>query len=675
MYNRFLQPVWSLLALTLMMISACGDGPSSGNSAKMRYEDYPVYEGPGLGLTYTPAASSFMLWSPPAEEARVLLYAAGLGGEPTKTIKMSKGELGEWAATAAGDIKGQYYAFQVKIAGKWLEAVPDPYAKAVGVNGKRAQVVDLNETNPEGWESDKRPPLSDPNAIVLYELHVRDLSIHPKSGIQNKGKYLGLTETGTRNEAGLATGIDHLKELGITHLHLLPVFDYMSVDETKLDQAQYNWGYDPQNYNVPEGSYSSNPHDGAVRIREFKQMVKALHDNGIRVVMDVVYNHTGATEASLFNQLVPGYYYRQNAEGGWSDAASCGNETASERPMVRKFMLESMKYWVEEYHIDGFRVDLMGIHDIETMNLISQELHRIEPSIFIYGEGWTAGGSPLPDSLRALKANTHKLDRIAAFSDNIRDAIKGHVFTHDDTGFASGKPGMKETVKFGIVASTQHPQVRYDSVLWLNPPQAWAAQPYQTITYVSCHDNHTLWDRLANSQPDASEAERIRMHKLAGAMVLTSQGVSFLHAGVEMLRTKKGAENSFNQPDSINQIDWSRKTKYQAVFEYFRGLVSLRKNHPAFRMKTTADIQQNLVFLDQPDPLLLAYKINAAAVGDSWSEVLVVLNGHTQATTIDIPAGPWTVVVNDQRVDETGIAKLNTTKLSVPASTAMVLVK
>lgn len=663
-----------LLTAAVLTYSCRTDTPTQ-KEGPMRFEDYPVYQGSGLGLTYTPAASSFMLWSPVADSARVLLYEKGEGGDPLRTLTMTRAEGGVWATTVGEDVKGLYYAFQTYIGGRWMLPVPDPYAKATGVNGKRAQVVDMSTTNPPGWENDRRPPLSDPNAIVIYELHVRDMSIHSSSGIRNKGKYLGLAETGTRNPQGLATGLDHLKELGITHVHLLPVFDFMSIDESKLHQPQFNWGYDPQNYNVPEGSYSSDPYDGAVRIREFKQLVKTLHDNGIRVVMDVVYNHTGATEESLFNQLVPGYYYRQNAEGGWSNAAACGNETASERPMMRKFMLESMRYWVEEYHIDGFRVDLMGIHDIETMNLISKELHRIEPSIFIYGEGWTAGSSPLPDSLRALKANTYRLDRIAAFSDNIRDAIKGHVFTHDDTGFATGKPGMKETLKFGVVASVMHPQVRYDSVAWLDPARAWAAQPSQTITYVSCHDNHTLWDRLLNSTADATEAERIRMHKLAGAIVLTSQGVSFLHAGVDMLRTKQGVENSFNQPDSINQLDWNRKTKYKDVFDYFRGLIALRKNHPAFRMTEAKQIQQHLRFLDHSDPLVLAYTIDAAAVGDSWKQVLVVYNGNRHVVTIDVPAASWRIVANDKTINENGISQHRGGRLTVPASSAMVLVQ
>lgn len=665
----------ALVFTVCLLVNSCQTDTSAEKEGPMRFEDYPVYQGSGLGLTYTPAASSFMLWSPVADSVRVLLYEKGEGGDPLRALTMTRAEAGVWATTIGEDVKGLFYAFQTYIDGRWMMPVPDPYAKATGVNGKRAQVVDMSTTNPPGWENDRRPPLSDPNAIVVYELHLRDMSIHSSSGIQNKGKYLGLAETGTRNPQGLATGLDHLKELGVTHVHLLPVFDFMSIDESRLSQPQFNWGYDPQNYNVPEGSYSSDPYDGAVRIREFKQLIKTLHDNGIRVVMDVVYNHTGATEESLFNQLVPGYYYRQNAEGGWSNASACGNETASERPMMRKFMLESMRYWVEEYHIDGFRVDLMGIHDIETMNLISKELHRIEPGIFIYGEGWTANGSPLPDSLRALKANTYRLDRIAAFSDNIRDAIKGHVFTHDDTGFASGKPGMKETLKFGVVASIMHPQVRYDSVAWLDPARAWAAQPSQTVTYVSCHDNHTLWDRLLNSRADATEAERIRMHKLAGAIVLTSQGISFLHAGVDMLRSKQGVENSFNQPDAINQIDWNRKTKYKDVFDYFRGLIALRKNHPAFRMTEAEQIQEHLRFLDHSDPLVLAYTIDGAAVGDSWKQVLVVYNGNRHVVTIDVPTASWRVVANDKTINERGISPHQGGRLTVPASSAMILVQ
>ena len=474
--------------------------------------------------------------------------------------------------------------FRVQVDNKWLQEVPDPYAKSVGVNGKRAMVVDLDDTDPVDWSKDKSPALANPTDAIIYELHVRDASIAVNSGIKNKGKFLGLTEQGTKNTEGLSTGLDHLKELGVTHIHLLPFYDFYSVDESKPEKLQYNWGYDPLNYNVPEGSYSTNANDGVTRIRELKELVKTFHQNGLSVVMDVVYNHTMLTEDSYFNQLVPGYYYRQTPDGKFSNATACGNETASERPMMRKFMLESLQYWVKEYHVDGFRFDLMGVHDIATMNLIARELRKIKPDILLYGEGWTAGASPLPDSLRALKKYAYKLDNIAVFSDDIRDGIKGSVFRHEENGFASGRPGMEESIKFGIVASVKHPQVDYTKVNYSKAP--YANEPSSTITYAECHDNHVLWDKLAISAKNATEDERKEMHKLALSIVLTSQGISFLHAGTEFLRSKKGHENSFNAGDSINAIDWSLKTKNKDVFEYVKALIKMRKEHPAFRMKT-----------------------------------------------------------------------------------------
>lgn len=641
-------------------------------TAYTSYDDYPVYDGEDLGLTYTPDHAAFKIWSPVASEVTLRLYEEGLGGNPLESISMGKDDQGTWTAEVEGDQKGRFYTFQAKIEGEWMAEVPDPYAKAVGVNGRRGMVVDLSEMNPKGWTEDQSPPLENYNDIIIYELHVRDASIHPESGIRHKGKYLGLTESGTTTPEGAATGLDHLVELGVTHVHLLPVFDFRSIDETKLEDGAYNWGYDPQNYNAPEGSYATDPYDGAVRIREFKQMVQAFHEAGIRVIMDVVYNHTGDTDGSNFNQLVPGYYYRHWEDGSFSDAAACGNETASERPMMRKFMIESLQHWVREYHIDGFRFDLMAIHDIETMNAISEVLHEMDPSIFLYGEGWTAGDSPLPVERRALKRHTHRLDRIAAFSDDIRDAVKGHVFTHDDAGFASGKPGLKESIKFGIVASTRHPQVDYDSINYSEAP--WAAEPFQTITYVSAHDNHTLWDRLEISRPQAGKAERIRMQKLAGAIVLTSQGVSFLHAGAELLRTKHEVENSYQSPDSINRIDWTRKTQYPDVFDFYRSLIRMRKNHPAFRMTSTDQIQQHLRFLETDDDLLVAYTISGNANGDAWEDILVVLNGHRSELSLNLPEGKWTVVLDGATVDESGITGVED-RVTVPASSAMVFVK
>ena len=609
-----------------------------GKAQKTDYSNYQVYNGTDLGLSYTPNQSGFKVWAPSADAVELLMYIKADGNELFSKFALQKEKGGTWFTTIKGDLKNKFYSFRISQDGKWLDEAPDPYAKAVGVNGKRAMVVDIKETNPQGWSNDKSPVFNNPTDAVIYELHVRDASIAANSGIKLKGKFLGLTEPGTKNPEGLSTGLDHLKELGVTHIHLLPLYDYNSVDESKPNQPQYNWGYDPLNYNTTEGSYATNAEDGITRIREFKQLVKTFHENGLRVVMDVVYNHTALTENSYFNQLVPGYYYRQTKDGKFSNATACGNETASERPMVRKFIMESMKYWVQEYHIDGFRVDLMGVHDIETMNIISKELHKIRPDILIYGEGWTAGASPLPDSLRAIKKYAYKLDRIAVFSDDIRDGIKGSVFDHHDKGFASGKAGMEESIKFGVVASVRHPQVDYSKVNYSKAP--YAKEPYHTISYAECHDNHVLWDKLAISAKDATEEQRKQMHKLALSIVLTSQGISFLHAGTEFLRTKNGVENSYNSTDSINQLDWSLKTKNKEVVEYVKALVKLRKEHPAFRMKTAKEIAANIKFREDKNKVI-AYTINGKAVKDNWSSILIIYNADNTTRTVNLPAGKW----------------------------------
>lgn len=609
-----------------------------GKAQQTDFSKYPVYTGNDLGIVYSPGKTTFRIWSPTASEAELRLYHNGTGNFLAGTYPMIKSKNGTWAITVYTDQKSKFYTFRVKIKGKWSEEVPDPYAKAVGVNGKRAVVLDLQETNPRGWEKDRSPLFKNKTDAIIYELHVRDASISSTSGIKNKGKFLGLTETGTRNPDGLTTGLDHIKELGITHVHLLPCYDFNSIDETKPD-AKYNWGYDPLNYNVPEGSYSSNPYDGVTRIKEFKELIKTFHENGLRVVMDVVYNHTALTEASNFNQLVPGYYYRQTKDGKFSNATACGNETASERPMFRKFMLESMKYWVQEYHIDGFRVDLMGVHDIETMNLISRELHKIKPDILLYGEGWTAGASPLADSLRALKINAHKLDRIAVFSDDIRDGIKGSVFEHEDRGFASGKKGMEESIKFGITGGCHHPQIDYSKINYSKNP--YVAAPFHTITYCECHDNHVLWDKLKISVQNSRAESRESMHKLALSIVLTSQGISFLHAGTEFLRTKKEVENSYESPDSINAIDWSLKTKNRKVAEYIQALIKLRKDHPAFRMISAKDIAANIRFIENMPENVIGYSIDGNAVNDSWKKIIVFFNGSDKPKEVSLPEERW----------------------------------
>ena len=635
--------------------------------AAQPYEQYPVYNG-NLGLIYTKTNSSFRIWSPPASAVQLLLYKEGDGGLPFKIIDLIKEKNGTWHTTLVGDWKGTFYVFRVEVNGKWSNEVPDPNAKAVGINGKRAMVFDLKDTNPLGWLNDKSPVFSkhnDPTDAIIYELHVRDASIDENSGIKYKGKFLGLTEPGTHSKEGLSTGLSHLKELGVTHIHLLPFFDYASVDETKSDN-QYNWGYDPLNYNVPEGSYSTNPYDGVTRIRELKQMIQTFHKNGLRIIFDAVYNHTALTETSNFNQLVPGYYYRHKQDGSFSNATGCNNEIASEMPMMRKFMLESILYWAKEYHIDGFRFDLMGVHDIETMNIISKALHKIKPDIILYGEGWTAGDCPLPDSLRALKKNAAKLDRIAVFSDDIRDGIKGSVFDAKDRGFVSDKPGMEESVKFGIVAACDHPQIDYSKDNYSK--QSYAAAPWNVITYCECHDNNTLWDKLALSRPDATIGERKQMHELALTIVLTSQGTPFLHAGTEFLRSKNGVENSYNAGDSINAIKWSLKKENLGVFNYVKHLIKMRKEHPAFRMADAKQVAQNILFDNNSPHGTIAYTINGEAIHDSWKKIFIAFNGSDAEREINLPADDWRTAI------DTG-ANIKSGKVHLEKYSAVILYK
>ena len=625
-----------------------------------------------LGVMYTQAQTTINLWAPHADAVQLLLYKREQHNDPDEQLDFNPAKGGIWTCTLPGDWKKWYYTVQVKHNGAWLDETPDPYAKAVGTNGQKGQIIDLKETNPEGWEKDASPQLKHPSEVVLYEIQLRDFTKHPSAGNPYGGQYLGLTENGTRNPAGQASGLDHLRALGVTHIHIMPAFDFRSIDESlPRDNRPYNWGYDPLHYNVPEGTFASSTTDGAVRIKEFKEMVMALHNAGLRVVLDVVYNHTGGpNEESVFNRIEPGYYYRMNSDGSYSNASACGNETASEKDMMRRFMIESVLYWVREYHIDGFRFDLMGIHDIETMNAISEALHEEKPDIFIYGEGWKAGDSPLPDSSLALKNNVSKLKNIAAFSDEMRDGLKGHVFSPEKRGFISGEPGLEESVKFGIVGATEHPQIDYSKVNYSNSP--WAPKPTQCINYASCHDNHCLWDRLELSCLGKATDVRTRMHKLALATVLTSQGVPFLHAGTEFLRTKQGVENSFESPDAVNLIDWNLKGRNLEVYEYVKGLIQLRKNHPAFRMTTSEEIRKNLRFLHTGSKSnLIIYRIDNNANGDAWESILVILNGG-EKTDYHMPPGVWTLVADQYRVNERGIHSMRGATVKVPDHSAMV---
>lgn len=609
------------------------------------FEEYPIPEGKLVEMEYSPIETKFTLWAPTAEEVRVLLYDSGNEGSAYQTLSLEMGEDGIWNTSIKEDLKGKFYTFNVKVNGKWLGDTPGIMAKAVGVNGKRAAVIDLRSTDPEGWANDVRPLLKDYADIIVYEMHHRDFSLDSVSGIRNKGKFLALTELGTTTSQGEKTGIDHLKELGVTHVHILPSYDYASVDESKPDKAQYNWGYDPQNYNVPDGSYSTDPYKPDVRIKEFKQMVQALHKAGIRVVLDVVYNHTFNTEESNFERTVPGYFYRQTKDGKPANGSGCGNETASDRAMMRKYMVESVLYWINEYHIDGFRFDLMGIHDIETMNEIRAAVDKIDPSIFIYGEGWAASAPQLNQEELAMKANIYKMPRIAAFSDEMRDGLRGGWDDDRKGAFLIGQPGHEMSIKFGLVGAVKHPQVINDSVNYSKEP--WALQPTQMISYVSCHDDMCLADRLKATMPDATDEERASLHKLAETFVFTSQGVPFIFAGDEMMRDKKGIHNSYNSPDSINTIDWRNKTIHHDVFDYVRELITLRKNHPAFRMGDADKVRQYMEFLPVEGSNLVAFILKDNANGDSWKNIIVAFNSRKEPAKLSIPAGRYTIVCKD----------------------------
>lgn len=637
------------------------------------YDKYPSYYGSDLELVYTPEQSVFTLWAPSADRVRLNLYASGEGGDPEEQVEMEKAGYGTWRVHIDRDLKGSFYTFQIEKNGKWLNETPGIWAKAVGINGNRAAVIDWNETNPDGWESDRSPELKMYSDIILYELHHRDFSIAPDSGIENKGKFLALTETGTKTPEGEATGLDHLKELGVTHIHILPSFDFATVDETRLDENHYNWGYDPKNYNVPDGSYSTDPANPVVRIREFKEMVKSLHQNGFRIVLDVVYNHTASTDHSNFDLTVPGYFYRQNADGSYSNASGCGNETASEREMVRHYIIESVKFWAREYHIDGFRFDLMGIHDIETMNRLRSELLEIDPTIFVYGEGWVAADSPLPFEQRAVKENVGQMEGIGVFNDEFRDGLKGSTFDEQEPGYASGNiNGHFEPVKYGIVGGTDHPQVDYGGLLYCNAPYAGA--PSQMINFVSCHDGYTLVDKLKLSvQGDHATDELIPIDKLVHTVLLTAQGIPFIRSGEEIMQDKQGEPNSYKSPDSINRIDWSLKAKNREVFDFIRGLIALRKAHPAFRIPTVEGLQQWLRFMDTGDSGVIAYTLGEYANNDEWKEILVAYNGNRHEAEIGIPEGEWNVVCRNGQIDPEGKDRLPGGSVKIAASSALIL--
>ena len=616
-------------------------------------------------VTYTPQQTTFRLFAPAdAKKVVVRIYKDGQGGKALKTIKMTPKD-GLWTATAVGDLMNKFYTFDMGRG-----ECPGVFAKAVGVNGKRGAIIDVEKTFPEHWCCDEHPVIKSPADLVIYELHHRDFSI-ARPDAKYPGKYLALTEP---------WAIEHLKTLGVNAVHILPSYDYGSVDETRLSDNKYNWGYDPVNYNVPEGGYSTNPYDPVCRIREFKEMVNALHEAGIAVILDVVYNHTYDIEHSNFQRTYPDYYYRKTADGKYSNGSGCGNETASEKPMMRQFMIESAKYWYNEYRVDGFRFDLMGCHDIETMNAIRAELNKLDPSIFIYGEGWSAGQCALPTEKLGVKANITQMPGIAAFSDEMRDALRGPFSDDTVAGWLgrqnTNKPGQfagdveVESMKFGIVGGISHPQVNMKKVNYSQQP--WATEPTQMIAYVSCHDDMCLVDRLKASIPKLKEDELIRLDLLAQTAVFTSQGVPFMLSGEELLRTKQGVHNSFESPDSINQLNWSNKERYPKVFKYYSDLIALRRNHPAFRLGDADLVRKHLEFLDAPEPVV-AFRLKNYAGRDDWRNIIVILNSSRKTMTVDIPKGMYTVVCKDGEINEDSTDKIFGRRTTVSPQSALIL--
>ena len=630
------------------------------------FESLYTYEGDDLGASWSKEQTFFRLWAPTATAVKINLYASGdyRENDLIEQVEMTSDVNGTWVATVQGDLNGTYYTYVVDVDGITNEAC-DPYARAVGVNGKRAMVIDLDSTNPEGWENDRDPHYDNTiTEAIIYELHVRDLSVDENSGIVNKGKFLGLIETGTTTPEGIPTGLDHIKALGVTHIHLLPSYDYGSVDETRLEDNVFNWGYDPVNYNVPEGSYSTDPFHGEVRVKEFKQMVKGLHDNGISVIMDVVYNHVYSGEEFCFNKIVPLFFSRVSTDGQFSAGSGCGNDTASERAMVKKYIVDSVKYWADEYHIDGFRWDLVGLIDTETINEVIEEVHKTHPNIIFYGEGWTMSTQVTKDGYTmTTQVNSQETPGFAFFSDTLRDAIRGGNSNNSKPGFVANAGGFAGNISDCFTGSP-----------------AWCKSPAQSINYASCHDNHTLFDRIKMSTPDATFADRVKMNNLSAAIVLTSQGIPFIHAGEEMLRSKPLEDgtfdhNSYRSSDEVNNLKWANlsQEEYQQTYAYYQGLIEFRKAHPALCMTSAGEVAEKITKLGGLDFNVVGFHIAAGANGEE-NELIVVFNPTPNASAVELPEGKWTIYINGDKAGTQSLGDFSGTALAEPIS-AMVLVK
>ena len=651
-----------LLIVIVLVFSTCRSfQPYAANE--------PVPPGPYEEMTYAAAGTTFTLWSPAATQVRLFLYKDGRAGEPSQEIQLKNEDHGFWKMRLPSDLSGQFYTFRILYNGNWLNETPGVLARAVGVNGRRGAILDLKQTNPTGWDSDVRPEAVPFTDLLLYELQIRDFTLGKQSGLVNKGKYLSLTELGSTNSNAFSTGIDHLVDFGVTHVLLMPVFDFESDDESRPKDVIRNWNFQPLNFNVPEGMYATQPFDPASRILEFKQMVQALHKAGIRVVMDVTFSHTADVHTSGFSLTLPGLCYRLKPDGSYSNASGYGNELATEKPYVRQYILQSLAYWIKEYHVDGFCFDQSGVMDIETINQIRKTINAIDPSILVCGDGVTVNGSTLSETERGLTVNSKMMPGFAFFDTEWKDALDGNAIDSTDIGFIQGKPDLEAFVRFGIVGGIRHPQV--NAAASPGFVVTYAESPKEKLQYVSSQQGYTLFDQLNLGHKESMPLVTRRM-KLANSLVMTSQCIPFVFSGEELMRSRGGIPNSATTPDSLSRLDWKNKTYYNDYYEFCRGMVEIRKLHPAFRMSSAQHIQKTLRFLNASEKCTVGFIMEAYPNGDSWKNILVVHNSNDHPVSIQVPAGKWTTVVLDGKVDVVGISEFSNETANVPAVSTLV---
>ena len=648
--------------------------------SSQKFSDAFTYTGNDLGNTYTAAKTDFRVWAPTATAVDVVTYGNAFTPSSITTdgvvTQMTKSVNGTWIATLSGDQHGTIYQYRVAVNGEIHNSI-DPYARSAMPNGSKGVVLDLSKTNPSGWNNTKPAFSGRATDASVYEVHVRDMSTDANSGIPDnlKGKYLGMSKLNTSYSTKVGsktvttkTGLSAIKELGVTHVQLQPVYDFNSVDETS-NAPQFNWGYDPQNFNIPEGSYSTNAYDPISRVKELKTLVQTYHNNGLRVLMDVVYPHVGSAVDFSEQQIVPGYFYRTTPSGELANGSGCGNELASERPMVRKFIIDSLKYWTGEYHMDGYRFDQMGLIDIDTLQGISSAIKSIDPKVITFGEAWNMG-DVLPAAQRGMQANLSQIPTFGAFNDQIRDAVKGSTGNAIGRGWITGASYVGFDVQAGITGNTDYSLDLY--------PSFFTANAGQSVNYVESHDNLTLYDKLKASAP-GTNTQLATYVRMAGAVTILAQGMPFQQAGQEFLRSKGGNANSYNAPDAVNQLKWKDRITYAQTTAYYAGLYSIRKQHPAFRMWTPAQIKANLKFVKTSQDVI-AYRLNGAAMKDSWKTIMVVHNTQTTPTSVSLPSkGTWNVFVNGASVSADPKKPLKVLKKAfnviVPPQSTVVVVK